>query len=100
MIKFFKKLKLRFDHKDNLYGRLAITFFLGLVGNVVGCIFGYSVVHKFVYWTMLSGFFAPIINFSVSYLFIEAKTLQEKINIVLVNSVSLSIGGAVVSLYF
>jgi len=41
-----------------------------------------------------------MVNFSISLLFLEAKSLREKIYIMLANSVALSISGVFISLFF
>lgn len=75
-------------------------FFLALLTNVLGCSFAYATAHQMTAFVGVLGFFLPIINFTISLLFLEAKTLRERLYIMLINSVALSIGGVTVSLYF
>lgn len=80
--------------------RMVLISFLSLLTNLFGCAFAYATAHKMLPWIIGLGFLLPIINFSISLLFLEAKTLREKLYIMLISSVALSVGGATVSLYF
>jgi len=100
MIKMIEKLKSRIEGDDRIVIRMLIIFLLSLFTNFFGCAFAYATAHKMLYWVVGLGFVLPIINFTISLLFLEAKTLSEKLYIMLINSVALSIGGATVSLYF
>ena len=100
MIKAIEKIKSSIEGDDKILPRMLIIFFLSLLTNFFGCAFAYATAHKMLYWIIGLGFILPIINFTISLLFLEAKTLSEKLYIMLINSVALSIGGATVSLYF
>ena len=100
MIKELENLKSRIEGEEKMNLRLAIIFVLALLTNVVGCAFGYATAHKMIEWVVSLGFVLPIINFTISLLFLEAKTLREKLYIMLINSVALAFGGGIVTLYF
>ena len=100
MMKRIENWKTRLEGEEMMVTRLWIMFFLALLTDVLGCAFGYSTAHKMVMWVGILGFFLPIINFTISLIFLEAKTLRERLYIMLINSVALSIGGTTVSLYF
>lgn len=100
MIPLIEKLKKRLEGEDKIVHRLVIIFLLAMLTNILGCSFAYATAHKMLPWVVGLGFFLPIINFTISLLFLEARTLREKLYIMLINSVALSIGGGIVSLYF
>lgn len=85
---------------ENLAIRLTIMLLLALLTNILGCSFAYATAHRMTALVGVLGFFLPMINFSISMLFLGAKTLRERIYIMMINSVALSIGGVTVSLYF
>ena len=80
--------------------RLTIIFVLALLTNILGCAFAYATAHSMFWWVVGLGFVLPIINFTISLLFLEAKTLRERLYIMLINSVALAVGGGMVSVYF
>ena len=100
MVSLLEKWKDSLSGEDNIRCRLTVIFFLALLTNIIGCSFAYATAHKMHLWVMGLGFFLPIINFTISLLFLESKTFREKLYIMLINSVALSIGGGIVSLYF
>ena len=100
MMKELEKLKSRIEGEEKMNLRLVIIFLLALLTNVVGCAFAYATAHKMIEWVVSLGFVLPIINFTISLLFLEAKTLRERLYIMLINSVALAFGGGIVTLYF
>lgn len=100
MIEKLERLKDRLLGDNMLSIRLLVIFVLATLANILGCAFAYATAHKMLTWVVCLGFFLPVINFTISLLFLEAKTLRERLYIMLVNSVALSIGGGLVSLYF
>lgn len=88
------------SHEERLPIRLVTMFFLALLTNVLGCTFAYATAHKMTVAVGFLGFFLPMINFSISLLFLEAKTMRERLYIMFINSIALSIAGVMVSLYF
>jgi hypothetical protein len=100
MIEKLEKLKDRLTGEKMLTTRLLVIFTLATLANILGCAFAYATAHKMLAWVVCLGFFLPVINFTISLLFLEARTLKERLCIMLVNSVALSIGGGLVSLYF
>lgn len=100
MIEKLEKLKLEIEGEEKTTLRLVIIFLLALLMNVVGCAFGYATAHKMVEWVVSLGFVLPIINFTISLLFLEAKTFREKLYIMVINSAALALGGGIVTLYF
>lgn len=100
MIEKLERLKNRLTDEKLLAARLLVIFALATLANILACAFAYATAHKMFAWVVCLGFFLPIINFTISLLFLEARTLKEKLYIMLVNSAALSIGGGLVSLYF
>ena len=100
MIDRLEKMKVRLTGDKMLSARLTLIFALATLANILGCAFAYATAHKMFAWVVCLGFFLPVINFTISLLFLEAKTLRERLYIMLVNSVALSIGGGLVTLYF
>lgn len=100
MIPLIEKLKKRLDGENKIVHRLVIIFFLAMLANILGCSFAYATAHRMLPWVVGLGFFLPIINFTITLLFLDAKTIREKLYIILINSIALSIGGGIVSLYF
>jgi hypothetical protein len=100
MIRRIERAKGRIEGDDRMHLRLVIIFFLALLSNSLGCAFTYSMTHKMIHWVTCLGFVLPMVNFTISLLFLEARTLREKLSIMLINSLALSIGGTLVSLYF
>lgn len=100
MIELIERMKSGIEGEEKMRHRLTVIFFLALLTNVLGCAFAYATAHSMLMWVVSLGFVLPIINFTISLLFLEAKTLRERLYIMLINSVALSIGGGMVSLYF
>lgn len=100
MIALIEKLKNRIEGEDKITLRLTIIFVLAVLTNIFGCAFAYATAHSMIAWVVGLGFLLPIVNFTVSLLFLEAKTLRERLYIMLINSFALAIGGGMVSLYF
>jgi hypothetical protein len=86
--------------EENMGARLFVMLLLALFTNMLGCSFAYATAHRMTHFIGIIGFFLPMINFSISMLFLGAQTLRERLYIMLINSVALSIGGVIVSLYF
>ena len=100
MIAFLERLQERIRGEDKLAFRLRLMFCLGLLTNALGCMFAYATAHRMIGTVMLIGFFLPIINFSISMIFLDAQTFRERVYIMLVNSLALSLAaGAVASFY-
>ena len=78
MIGILENWKSKIEGEDMLSVRLAIIFVFALLTNIVGCAFGYATSHKMVGWVIPLGFMLPIINFTISLLFLEAKSLREE----------------------
>lgn len=100
MIEFIERLKARIEGDEKMAVRLLIIFVLAVLTNIFGCAFAYATAHSMVAWVIGLGFLLPIVNFTISLLFLEAKTLRERLYIMLINSFALAIGGGIVSLYF
>lgn len=100
MIRDLERWKSKIEGEEKMSLRLLIIFVLALLTNIVGCAFGYATAHRMIEWVVSLGFVLPIINFTISLLFLEAKTLRERIYIMLINSVALAVGGGIVTLYF
>jgi len=100
MIRFLESLREKLQGEEKLTHRLQLMLTLALLTNVLGCIFAYATAHKMIMTVMIVGFFLPIINFSISILFLEAKTFKERVYIMLVNSVALSLASGLVATYY
>jgi uncharacterized membrane protein YoaK (UPF0700 family) len=100
ILHYIEKTKEYLSGDDKISHRIFIIFFLALLSNILGCIFSYFLIHKVYYLIWIVGFIIPMVNFSISLLFLEAKSLREKIYIMLANSIALSLSGVIVSLYF
>jgi len=100
MIRDIERWKSKIEGEEKMSLRLLIIFVLALLTNIVGCAFGYATAHRMIEWVVSLGFVLPIINFTISLLFLEAKTLRERLYIMLINSVALAVGGGIVTLYF
>ena len=100
MIKIVEKIKLTFEGSDKLFKRLLLMSLLSVLANGLGCLMGYAIAHKLVFRLGLIGFILPVVNFSISVLFLESKTLQERLYIVIINSIALSVSAMFVALYF
>jgi len=100
VIEFLEKMHERLRGEDKLRLRLQVMFLLGLINDVLGCMFAYATAHRMLATVMLIGFFLPIINFSISMIFLDARTFRERVYIMLVNSLALTLAaGAVAALY-
>lgn len=100
MVRAFERVVGWISREENLVPRLFVMLLLALFTNVLGCSFAYATAHRMTCFVGVIGFFLPMINFSISMLFLGAKTLRERLYIMLINSVALSVGGVMVSLYF
>jgi hypothetical protein len=100
MLHHLEQIKESLMGDDKIYHRIITIFCLALLSNILGCIFSYFLIHKIYYLIWIVGFIIPMINFSISLLFLEAKSLRERIAIMFANSVALSVSGVVVSFYF
>lgn len=100
MIGLLESLREKLQGEGKLRQRLQLTFALALLTNVLGCIFGYATAHKMISTVMIVGFFLPIINFSISILFLEARTFRERVYIMLVNSLALSLAAGIVAAFY
>lgn len=100
MISFLEKSQEFLRADRNLYLRLIILFFLSLMTNALGCIFAFATAHKMTLTVMVIGFFLPIVNFSITLFFLNAKTFSERIYIMLVNALALSLAAGAVSQFY
>jgi hypothetical protein len=100
MIRAFERAVEWISRDENLLPRLFVMLLLALLTNVLGCSFAYATAHRMTVMVGALGFVLPMINFSISMLFLGARTLRERLYIMLINSVALSIGGVAVTLYF
>lgn len=100
MIAFLEGLQERLRGEGKLGLRLRVMFCLGLLTNALGCMFAYATAHKMIGTVMLLGFFLPIINFSISMIFLDAKTFRERVYIMLVNSLALSLAAGAVATFY
>ena len=64
------------------------------------CMFAYATAHSMIGTVMLIGFFLPIINFSISMIFLDAQTFRERVYIMLVNSLALSLAAGAVAAFY
>ncbi len=100
MIAFLEQLQERIRGEDKIGFRLRLMFFLGLLTNALGCMFAYATAHSMIGTVMLIGFFLPIINFSISMIFLDAQTFRERVYIMLVNSLALSLAAGAVAAFY
>lgn len=100
MIGFLERMQERLRGEDKLGLRLRVMFCLGLLTNALGCIFAYATAHRMIATVMLIGFFLPIINFSISMIFLDARTFRERVYIMLVNSLALSLAAGAVAAFY
>ena len=100
MLKFLENLKSKIEGEDKIFLRLLVILVFSFLTNLFGCAFGYATAHRMLPWIATIGFILPVINFTISLLFLEAKTLQERLYIMLINSFALSVGGSLISVYF
>lgn len=100
MIDFLERLRDSLRGEEKIWIRLRLMFCLGLLTNALGCMFAFATAHKMIGTVMLIGFFLPIVNFSISMLFLDAKTFRERVYIMLVNSLALSIAAGAVATFY
>jgi hypothetical protein len=100
MLALIERLKSKIEGEDKIHLRLFVILIFSLLTNILGCAFGYSTAHRMLPWIATIGFVLPVINFTISLLFLEAKTLKERLYIMLINSFALSVGGSLISVYF
>lgn len=100
MIGFLERMQENLRGESKLGLRLRVMFCLGLLTNALGCMFAYATAHKMIGTVMLIGFFLPIINFSISMIFLDAKTFRERVYIMLVNSLALSLAAGAVATFY
>ncbi len=100
MIQFLERMQESLRGEGKLGLRLRVMFCLGLLTNALGCMFAYATAHKMIGTVVLIGFFLPIINFSISMIFLDAKTFRERVYIMLVNSLALSLAAGAVATFY
>ena len=100
MIEFLERMQEKLRGENKLGLRLRVMFFLGLLTNALGCMFAYATAHRMIGTVMLLGFFLPIINFSISMIFLDARTFRERVYIMLVNSLALSLAAGAVATFY
>ncbi len=100
MIQFLERMQESLRGEGKLGLRLRVMFCLGLLTNALGCMFAYATAHKMIGTVVLIGFFLPIINFSISMIFLDAKTFRERVYIMLVNSLALSLAAGAVAAFY
>lgn len=100
MIGFLERMQEGLRGEDKLGLRLRVMFCLGLLTNGLGCMFAYATAHRMIGTVMLIGFFLPIVNFWISMLFLDAKTFRERVYIMLVNSLALSLAAGAVATFY
>jgi len=100
VIEFLERIQERLRGEDKLGLRLRVMFFLGFLTNTLSCMFAYATAHKMIVTVMLIGFFLPIINFSISMIFLDARTFRERAYIILVNSLTLSLAAGIVAAFY
>ena len=100
MIQFLERMQEGLRGEGKLGLRLRVMFCLGLLTNALGCMFAYATAHKMIGTVVLIGFFLPIINFSISMIFLDAKTFRERVYIMLVNSLALSLAAGAVAAFY
>ena len=100
MIQFLERMQESLRGEGKLGLRLRVMFCLGLLTNALGCMFAYATAHKMIGTVVLIGFFLPIINFSISMIFLDAKTFRERVYIMLVNTLALSLAAGAVAAFY
>jgi hypothetical protein len=100
VIQFLERMQESLRGEGKLGLRLRVMFCLGLLTNALGCMFAYATAHKMIGTVVLIGFFLPIINFSISMIFLDAKTFRERVYIMLVNSLALSLAAGAVATFY
>lgn len=79
--------------------RLLIVFALSMCMNIFATRFSIALAHKEIMIAVLLGFVLPLINAFNMFFYLDAKTKGERIELAIVNSVSLALGTWIV-LYF